>query len=76
MKKSIKGSELTFKDIAEYLGYEKVTWNGKVAWEDTQDGTAVEKLYEFMKNYNDKIVYEMYIKVVKFHHTILDVKGE
>lgn len=64
-------SELTFKDIAEHLGYEKVTWNGKVIYDEDRDD-----LYEFQRKYNNKIVYKVNIKIIHFHHSILDVKGE
>lgn len=64
-------SEFTFKDIAEHLGYEKVTWNGKVIYDEDRDD-----LYEFQRKYNNKIVYEINIKIIHFHHSILDVKGE
>lgn len=64
-------SEFTFKDIAEHLGYEKVTWNGKVIYDEDRDD-----LYEFQRKYNNKIVYEVNIKIIHFHHSILDVKGE
>lgn len=64
-------SEFTFKDIAEHLGYEKVTWNGKVIYDEDRDD-----LYKFQRKYNNKIVYEVNIKIIHFHHSILDVKGE
>lgn len=64
-------SEFTFKDIAEHLGYEKVTWNGKVIYDEDRDD-----LYEFQRKYNNKTVYEVNIKIIHFHHSILDVKGE
>ena len=67
-------SEFTFKDIAEHLGYEKVTWNGKVIYDEDRDD--FDALYEFQQEYNNKIVYEINIKITYFHHSILDVKGE
>lgn len=67
-------SEFTFIDIAEHLGYEKVIWNGEVVYDEDRDD--FDALYEFQKEYNNKIVYEITIKIIHFPHIILDVKGE
>jgi len=73
-----RDSELTFKDLTENLAYTEVKWNGKTIWKDDpyDDGESLDALYDMQSKYNSKIVYEMNIKVVMYHHCILDIKGE
>ena len=69
-------SELTFKEFAENLGYIKVTWNGKVVYDDEFGDGTLEELENFQLKYNNKIIYSGRFIVEDFHHIILDIKGE
>ena len=37
---------------------------------------TLEQYQAFKNAYKDKIVYEFYVKIVEFHHCILEVEGE
>ena len=73
---SKKQSELTFKGLTENLSYIKVYWNDKLVYDDEEGEITLEELENFKKLYNNKLVYEMDIKIVQWHHCILKVKGE
>lgn len=74
----IKQSSLTFKDLTENLAYTEVKWNGKTIWKDNPDdnGESLDAMHDMQAKYNNKIVYEMNIKIVMHHHCVLDIKGE
>jgi len=65
-------SSLTFNNIAEFLPFIEVVWNGKVVY---RDGSTKE-LDEFYYEYGDRIVYEISMRVVDVHHLIIYVTGE
>ena len=68
----VKESTLTFKEVTSRLYYVEVFWNDKLVYENA----SLEKLWEFKEKYNDKIVYEINVKIVDSRYCILDVKGE
>lgn len=72
----IKQSELTFKDLTENLAYIKVYWNDKLVYNDEEGEATTEEFHTFQERYNDKIVYEMNIRIVEWHHCVLEVIGE
>ena len=68
-------STIKFKDFEYEFGcYIKLTWNGEVVYDDNTalDG-EIEKVEE---TYRDRLVYEMKVNVVDFHHVELDIVGE
>lgn len=70
-----KYSELTFNQLAKDLGFIKVVWNGKVIFDDTADIPLVD-LNTLYKEYGNRYVYDMKLKVVEGHHCELKIKGE
>ena len=71
-----KQSELTFKNLTENLSYIKVYWNDKLVYNDEEGESTLEELENFKKFYDNKIVYEMNVKIVQWHHCILKIKSE
>lgn len=65
-------SSLTFNNIAEFLPFIEVVWNGKVVYRDGSN----KELDEFYYEYGDRIVYEISMRVVDVHHLIIYVTGE
>ena len=71
-----KCSTLTFGEITENLAYIKVIWNGQCIYDDECGNETFEHLKQIKKDYRDKVIDEMNIKMVQFHHCILNIKGE
>lgn len=71
----MNNSALTFGEICQDLPYIKVLWNGVNVYDDNYIDT-IEEYQAFKNAYKDKIVYEFYVKIVEFHHCILEVEGE
>ena len=71
-----KCSSLTFGDLIDNLNFVKVTWNSKVVYDEIDREETFKNLVEVTQFYKDKIVYEMNIEIVDFHHCILNIKGE
>ena len=71
-----KQSSLTFGKLTKNLAYVKIVWNGKVIFDDHYDTDSFYHLLDVQSDYNNKIVYEMNVKIVDFHHCILTIKGE
>ena len=69
-------SSLTFNDLIENLNFVKIIYNKEVIYDDLCGEETIEHLNEVINSYCDKIIYEMKIKVVDFHHCILTIKGE
>lgn len=69
-------TELTFGELTENLGYVKVYWNDKLVYDDEEGDRTFEEFENFKKDYDNKFVYEMSIKIVQWHHCILKVRGE
>lgn len=71
----MKDSELTFHALTKDLGFIKVTWNKKVIYDDTTEVEPI-SLKDLYKEYGNRFVYSMKIKVVDGHHCELDITGE
>lgn len=76
MKADMKMSSLTFEDVSYGLPYVQVYWNDELVYDDLEGDEEYETYKEFKEKFNNKIVYEMNMKVVQFHHCILYIKGE
>lgn len=75
----MKNSNFRFKDFAlEFNSFVKVTWNGKVIWDDyvDHDFRTLQDLQNLEKNYANRLVYSMHVTVVEGHHTELIIEGE
>ena len=71
----MKKSTLKFRDfVLEYATYTKIIWNGQLIYDD--DFATRETIEEIDRVYGDKLVYEMFVKVVYWHHCELSIKGE
>ena len=68
-------STLTFNDLTQNLPFIKVSWNGIVVYDDTAEPGEYD-LGSFFLVYGDKVVYEMDVKVVDFHHCEIIIIGE
>ena len=68
-------STIKFKDFEYEFGmFTKLTWNGEVIYdEETALDNEITKVTEL---YADRVVYEMKVNVVSFHHVELDIIGE
>lgn len=84
-------SELTFGNLCDsaFGGFCRVIWNGKVVYEDIDDGVHINgsidpvsdnnistAIQDFIAKYKDKKIYNFYCYVVYFHHTELYIEGE
>ena len=70
-------SELTFKDVVpKDLCWIKITWNKKIVYDDINGNETLESTDTICSVLADKIVYKVSIKIVQFHHVILDIIGE
>lgn len=70
-----KDSILKFKDFEYEFGmFTKVIWNGEVIY-DEKDALEGE-CKRVDEVYGDRLVYEMNVNVVDFHHVELDIIGE
>lgn len=80
MKKNKRFSSLRFKDFeTPFNSFIKVTWNGKVLFDDMSDDplmSSKERCESVTQKYGEKLVYSMYINVVSGHHTELFIEGE
>jgi hypothetical protein len=77
--KNKRYSELKFKDFSEFKNFVKLTWNGKVVFDDMSDDPLLcskEVCEQVSKKYGEKAVYSMFVQVVSIHHTALVVEGE
>ena len=76
MRTNRKISSITFGELTENLTYIKIIYNGEVIYDNMTGEETLEHLTEVGEKYNDKIVYEMNIKICQFHHCILTIEGE
>lgn len=69
-------STLKFKDFEYEFGmFTKVTWNGEVIYDDTGDN-EIGNLEKVCEDYGNRIVYDMKVNVVSYHHVELEINGE
>ena len=68
-------STIKFKDFEyEYGMFTKLTWNGEVVYDE--ETALADDLRKIDELYADRLVYEMKVTVVDFHHVQLDITGE
>lgn len=69
-------SSLTLEDLANELAFTKIIYNGEIIFDDEDGYETSTSLMEMWNKYKNKIVYEMNVRVVHFHHCVLNIKGE
>ena len=69
-------STVTFEELTRNLAFVKIIYNGKTIYDDVVGEETPEHLLQIQKEYANKVVYRMKIKIVHFHHCILNIKGE